>query len=62
MNFPNNSPVSANNNGAFCKVGSISENQKRGHSETVYLVWSIQELFSSNCCVVVVVVIAFVLF
>ena len=41
MNFPNNSPVSANYNGAFCKVGSISDKRKRDHSVTVYLVRSI---------------------
>ena len=41
VNFPNNSPVSANYNGAFCKVGSISDKRKRDHSVTVYLVQSI---------------------
>ena len=41
VNFPNNSPVSANYNGAFCKVGSISDKRKRDHSVTVYLVRSI---------------------
>ena len=41
VNFPNNSPVSANYNGAFCKVRSISDKRKRDHSVTVYLVRSI---------------------
>ena len=47
MNFPNNSPVSANYNGAFCKVGSISV--------TVYLVRSIFR----NCLVRIVLLLLF---
>ena len=50
VNFPNNSPVSANYNGAFCKVGSISDKRKRDHSVTVYLLRSIFK----NCLVRIV--------